>query len=152
MKLSTKSRYGTRLMIDLAEHGFDNFVQLKDVAKRQGISLKYLEQIVIPLKKANYLVSARGAGGGYRLARSPEEITVGEIVALLEGGKGIAHCSTDPEVCDRAPSCMTRTLWIETAEVLFGKLNSVLLSDLTENKRGLRRKCRRGIKRRVGNR
>lgn len=134
MKLSTRSRYGTRLMIDLAEHGFNHFVQLKDVAKREGISLKYLEQIVIPLKKANYLVSARGAGGGYKLARSPEEITVGEIVALLEGGKSIVHCSTDPEVCDRSPSCLTRKLWMETAEVLFGKLNSVTLSSLVRSK------------------
>ena len=134
MRLSTRSRYGTRLMIDLAEHGFDKFVQLKDVAKRQGISLKYLEQIVIPLKKADYLLSARGAGGGYRLARSPEEITVGEIVALLEGGKSITHCATDPEVCDRAQSCLTRNLWIETAEVLFGKLDSVTISDLITSK------------------
>ena len=134
MKLSTRSRYGSRLMIDLAEHGFDKFVQLKDVAKRQEISLKYLEQIVIPLKKANYLVSARGAGGGYRLARSPEEITVGEIVALLEGGKSITLCATDPEVCDRARSCSTRNLWIETAEVLFGKLDSVTISDLITSK------------------
>jgi Rrf2 family iron-sulfur cluster assembly transcriptional regulator len=134
MKLSTRSRYGTRLMLDLAEHGFDKFVQLKDVSKRQGVSLKYLEQIVIPLKRANYLVSARGAGGGYRLARSPGEITVGEIVALLEGGRSLAHCATNPEVCDRAQSCLTRNLWIETAEVLFEKLNSVTLSDLISNK------------------
>jgi Rrf2 family protein len=134
MKLSTRSRYGTRLMIDLAEHGFNNFVQLKDVAKRQGISLKYLEQIVIPLKKANYLVSARGAGGGYKLARPAEEITIGEIVALLEGGKSIAHCSAKPDVCERAPSCLTRNLWMETAEVLFSKLNSVTLSSLIGGK------------------
>jgi Rrf2 family iron-sulfur cluster assembly transcriptional regulator len=134
MKLSTRSRYGTRLMLDLAEHGFDKFVQLKDVSKRQGVSLKYLEQIVIPLKRANYLVSARGAGGGYRLARPPGEITLGEIVALLEGGKSLAHCATNPEVCDRAQSCLTRNLWIETAEVLFEKLNSVTLSDLISNK------------------
>ena len=134
MKLSTRSRYGTRLMIDLAEHGFDKFVQLKDVSSREGISLKYLEQIVIPLKRAKYLVSARGAGGGYKLARSPGEITVGEIVALLEGGNSITHCATNPEVCDRAESCLTRNLWIETAEALFGKLNSVTLSDLIKNK------------------
>jgi len=134
MKLSTRSRYGTRLMIDLAEHGFNNFVQLKDVAKRQGISLKYLEQIVIPLKKANYLVSARGAGGGYKLARPAEEITIGEIVALLEGGKSIAHCSAKADVCERAPSCLTRNLWMETAEVLFSKLNSVTLSSLIGGK------------------
>jgi Rrf2 family iron-sulfur cluster assembly transcriptional regulator len=134
MKLSTRSRYGTRLMIDLAEHGLKNFVQLKDVSKRQGISLKYLEQIVIPLKRAKLLVSARGAGGGYRLARSPREITVGEIVALLEGGNSIIHCATKPEICDRAKSCLTRNLWIETADIMFGKLNSVTLFDLIGNK------------------
>jgi Rrf2 family protein len=133
MKLSTRSRYGTRLMIDLARHGFDKYVQLKEVSRRQGISLKYLEQIVIPLKRAKYLVSARGAGGGYKLSRSPEAITVGEIVALLEGGKNITLCSTKPEVCDRASFCLTRSLWMETAEVLFAKLNSVTLSDLIEN-------------------
>ena len=131
MKLSTRSRYGTRLMVDLAEHSLKNFVQLKDVSKRQGISLKYLEQIVIPLKRAKFLVSARGAGGGYRLARSSREITVGEIVALLEGGNTIIHCATEPEICDRAESCLTRNLWIETADIMFGKLNSVTLSDLT---------------------
>ena len=130
MKLSTKSRYGTRLMIDLAEHGADKLVQLKEVSSRQGISLKYLEQIVIPLKRANYLVSVRGTGGGYRLARSPGEITVGEIVALLEGGNRITDCAANPEACERAASCLTRNLWIETAEVLFEKLNSVTLSDL----------------------
>jgi len=134
MKLSTRSRYGTRLLLDLAEHGCEKFVQLKDVSRRQGISLKYLEQIVIPLKKANYLVSARGAGGGYRLARSPGQITVGEIVALLEGGNSITHCATKPEVCDRTQSCLTRKLWIETAEVIFEKLNSVTLSDLIRSK------------------
>jgi len=134
VKLSTKSRYGTRLMLDLAEHGTHQFVQLKDVSRRQEISLKYLEQIVIALKRAKYVVSARGAGGGYRLARSPEQITVGEIVALLEGGKSIAHCATNPEICDRAASCLTRILWVQTGEALFGKLNSVTLSDLIKNK------------------
>lgn len=134
MKLSTKSRYGTRLMLDLAENGSGRFVQLKDVSRRQGISLKYLEQIVIPLKRAKYLVSARGAGGGYRLARSPEEITVGEIVALLEGGSRITDCAENPEVCDRAEICSTRKLWVETADVLFGKLNNVTLSDLMKKK------------------
>lgn len=121
-------------MLDLAEHAENQFVQLKDVSKRQEISLKYLEQIVIPLKRAKYLVSARGAGGGYRLARAPEDITVGEIVALLEGGKSIARCDTKPEVCDRAPSCLTRNLWVQTGEALFEKLNSVTLSDLIKSK------------------
>ena len=134
MKLSTKSRYGTRLMLDLAEHGVNQFVQLKDVSRRQEISLKYLEQIIIPLKRAKYLISVRGAWGGYRLARAPEEITVGEIVALLEGGESIAQCAANPEVCERASSCLTRNLWVQTGEAMFGKLNRVTLSDLIKNK------------------
>jgi Rrf2 family protein len=121
-------------MVDLAENSQDKFVQLKDVARRQEISMKYLEQIVIPLKKANYLVSARGVGGGYKLAKSPDQISVGEIVALLEGGKSITPCAETPEACDRAPSCLTRKLWIETAAVLFERLNGVALSDLMVNK------------------
>ena len=86
MKLSAKSRYGTRLMLDMAQHYPDGPVHLADVPKRQGISVKYLEQIIISLKKPNYIQSVRGPKGGHALARPPEAITVGEIVALLEEG------------------------------------------------------------------
>ena len=86
MKLSTRSRYGTRMLLDMAQHYNQGPVQVGDIAKRQGISVKYLEQIIIPLKRAGYVKSARGPKGGHALARRPEEITVGEIVALLEKG------------------------------------------------------------------
>ena len=101
MKLSAKSRYGTRLMLDMAQHYDDGPIHLANVARRQGISVKYLEQIIIPLKKANYIQSVRGPKGGHQLARPPEEITVGEIVALLEEGTTLAECSDNDESCER---------------------------------------------------
>ena len=111
MKLSAKSRYGTRLMLDMAQHYQDGPIHLTNVAKRQGISVKYLEQIIIPLKKANYIQSVRGPKGGHTLARPPEEITVGEIVALLEDSASLAACSDNPTVCERSPNCPTRYIW-----------------------------------------
>lgn len=130
MKLSTKSRYGTRLMLDLAKHYANGYIQLKDIAARENISLKYLEQIMIPLKKAGYVKSVRGAGGGYRLARSPEKMTVGQIVALLEGGADLTECSKRPKSCERSDHCVTRDLWIEIAQTVYEKLNAITLSDL----------------------
>jgi len=130
VKLSTRSRYGTRLILDLAEHYGKGFIQLHEIAKRQGISLKYLEQIIIPLRKAGYVKSTRGAGGGYKLAKAPEKISVGEIVTLLEGSDQLTECSTRPETCERSEECLTRSLWIETAASMYGKLNSVTLSDV----------------------
>jgi Rrf2 family protein len=130
MKLSTKSRYGTRLMLDLARHYRDGYVQLKDIAAREDISLKYLEQIMIPLKKAGWVQSVRGAGGGYRLAKPPETTSVGQIVALLEGGDRLIDCGAKPGACRRSEQCATRNLWIETAQVMYEKLNRTTLLDL----------------------
>jgi len=130
MKLSTKSRYGTRLMLDMAQHYQDGPIHLANVAKRQGISVKYLEQIIIPLKKANFIRSVRGPKGGHTLARPPEEITVGEIVALLEDGASLAACSDNPKVCERSPVCPTRDIWQEAAQAMFDKLQSITLADL----------------------
>jgi Rrf2 family iron-sulfur cluster assembly transcriptional regulator len=130
MKLSTKSRYGTRLMLDMAQHYQDGPIHLANVAKRQGISVKYLEQIIIPLKKANFIRSVRGPKGGHTLARPPEEITVGEIVALLEDGASLAACSDNPRVCERSPVCPTRDVWQEAAQAMFDKLQSITLADL----------------------
>jgi Rrf2 family iron-sulfur cluster assembly transcriptional regulator len=130
MKLSAKSRYGTRLMLDMAQHYQDGPIHLANVAKRQGISVKYLEQIIIPLKKANYIRSVRGPKGGHVLARPPEEITVGEIVALLEEGASLAECSYNPTVCERSPICQTRYIWQVAAQAMFDKLHSITLGDL----------------------
>jgi Rrf2 family protein len=130
MKLSTKSRYGTRLMLDMAQHYDNGPIHLATVAKRQGISVKYLEQIIIPLKKANYILSVRGPKGGHILAKPPAEITVGEIVAVLEDGVNLAACADNPMICERSPDCPTRSIWQEAAQAMFDKLQSITLADL----------------------
>lgn len=136
MKLSTRSRYGTRLMLDMAENYNNGPIHLMKIAQRQGISVKYLEQIIIPLKKAQYVKSVRGPKGGHILAKPPEEITVGEIVALLEDGTSLVECSHNDSFCERADICPTRHLWREAAQAMFKKLESVTLADLLEKTRG----------------
>jgi Rrf2 family transcriptional regulator, iron-sulfur cluster assembly transcription factor len=130
MKLSTKSRYGTRLMLDMAQHYNEGPIHLANVAKRQGISVKYLEQIIIPLKKANYIQSVRGPKGGHTLAKPPEEITVGEIVAVLEESTSFAECSDNDGFCERSSTCLTRHLWKEAAQAMFDRLHAITLADV----------------------
>ncbi len=117
-------------MLELARRYGDGFVQLRDIAQHQQISLKYLEQIVIPLKRAQYITAIRGARGGYRLARPPQEITMGEIVELLEDGRALIGCVTDPDVCVRSQDCPTRELWKETTDAMFERLDGITLTDL----------------------
>ncbi len=130
LKLSTKSRYGTRMLVDMAQRYKQGPVQLGEIAKRQDISVKYLEQIIIPLKKARYVESVRGPKGGHVLARPPEEITVAEIVALLEEGSSLVDCGQDSQICQRAPACPTRLIWKEASEAMFERLKSITLADL----------------------
>lgn len=132
MKLSTRSRYGTRMLLDMAQHYNQGPIHLGDIAKRQNISVKYLEQIIIPLKKARFIESVRGPKGGHVLARPPEEITVAEIVALLEEGATLVECTERAEVCGRASTCPTRLIWKDASQAMFDKLKSVTLADLVE--------------------
>jgi len=130
MKLSTRSRYGTRMMLDLAKRYDEGPVQIGDVSKRENISVKYLEQLIIPLKKASFIKSVRGPKGGHMLAKPPEEITVGEIVRVLEGGINLSSCIENPEVCDRTSHCLTRGVWEEATKAMYDKLNSATLSKM----------------------
>ncbi|MGE5257900.1 MAG: RrF2 family transcriptional regulator [Hyphomicrobiales bacterium] len=130
MKLSTRSRYGTRLILDMARNHGKTPIQLGEIARRQNISLKYLEQIIRPLKRANYIKSFRGAKGGHLLNKSPEQITVGEVVALLEGGEFLTFCSKNPKACNRSDHCATRLVWIEASQALFARLNQITFADL----------------------
>lgn len=132
MKLSTRGRYGTRMMLDLAQHQGEGPVQIGEIAKRQDISVKYLEQLIIPLKKANYINSIRGPRGGHMLAIPPEKITVGEIVNILEGGIDLTDCLGNPEICPRAEHCVTRDIWAETTKAIYDKLNSITLAKMIE--------------------
>jgi Rrf2 family protein len=122
-------------MLDMAQHYNEGPIQLGDIAKRQDVSVKYLEQIIIPLKKAHYIESVRGPKGGHILTKPPEEITVGEIVALLEEGTSLVECTDNAGICERADFCPTRLVWKEASEAMFDKLQSITLADLAAKSR-----------------
>jgi Rrf2 family iron-sulfur cluster assembly transcriptional regulator len=138
MKLSTRSRYGTRMMLDMAQHYDKGPTQIGAIAERQDISVKYLEQLIIPLKQAKYVQSVRGPKGGHMLAKPPDEITVGEIVDVLEGGIHLTHCVENPDVCEKSKDCLTRTLWEEATQAVYDKLGAVTLSEMIRSSKRLR--------------
>ena len=135
MKISTKGRYALRLMVDLALMGNGQPVSLRDVAQRQQLSDKYLEQIVTPLSRAGLVRSVRGAGGGYLLTRGPAEYTVGDILRPLEGDLAPVECATDAEFCDRADQCVTLELWQEIHRAVAQVVDGTPLADLVERQR-----------------
>ena len=130
MKLSTKTRYGTRLILDLARHHGEEPVTIGDISRRQDISVKYLEQIIRPLKKAELVVSTRGPKGGHSLTRPPDKITLGEIVRVLQSSDALAECVSEPEKCLRSSDCCVRIAWQEATNALYEKLNSITITDL----------------------
>jgi len=132
MRLSTRGRYGTRLMVDLAQHYADGPIPLTEIAKRQNLSAKYLEQLIILLKGGDLIRSARGRRGGYMLARKPVEISIGEIVETLEGNLAVVDCVRAPELCERSPDCPTREIWVGMTEVLKNQLFSLSLEDILQ--------------------
>ncbi len=130
--ISTKGRYGLRVMIDLAEHAEEGCVPLKEIAARQGISKKYLEIIVKELVTARLVSGVSGKGGGYRLCRKPGDYSVGEILEALEGPLSPVACLySDAPPCDRASSCQTLPLWTEYDQLTHDFFFSKHLSDLT---------------------
>ena len=137
MRVSTRGRYGTRLMVDLAQRFTDGPIPLAEIAKRQDLSAKYLEQLIILLKGANLIRSARGRRGGYMLARKPEDISVGEIVETLEGKLAVVDCVEEPDSCYRSPECPTRGIWVGVTEVLKKQLFSLSLQDILGRSEGL---------------
>ncbi len=133
MKISTKGRYALRMMLDLAMHSADGFVALKDIAERQDISKKYLEQIVPLLNKADLLRTNRGYQGGYALAKSPEKYTVGEILRVTEGNLCPVSCLQYPvNECPRASECMTLPVWEGLYKAINNYLDSVTLQDIID--------------------
>lgn len=135
MKISTRGRYGTRMMLDLAAHHDQGPTPLREIAKRQDLSVKYLEQLIIPLKAAGYIRSVRGARGGYTLARKPDKISVGQIIKVLEGGLSLVDCVEDPKICEREKNCPTRDIWLRMSERLMEELSSLTLSDVLDGKK-----------------
>ncbi|MEJ2233104.1 MAG: Rrf2 family transcriptional regulator [Syntrophobacterales bacterium] len=135
MKISTRGRYGTRMMLDLAAHHDQGPTPLREIAKRQDLSVKYLEQLIIPLKAAGYIRSVRGARGGYTLARKPDKISVGQIIKVLEGGLSLVDCVEDPRICEREKNCPTRDIWLRMSERLMEELASLTLRDVLDGKK-----------------
>ncbi len=133
MKISTKGRYALRLMLDLAMHNTGEPVSLKDIAKRQGISDKYLEQIISILNKAKFVKSVRGAQGGYSLRMKPEEYTVGMILRTTEGSLAPVSCVEEGEGgCERMNDCATVLIWKRMNEAINEVVDNMTLADLVD--------------------
>lgn len=133
MKISTKGRYALRMLVDLAEHQNCGFVALKDIAERQNISKKYLEQIIPIFNKSDILKTTRGSQGGYMLSRSPDKYTVGEILRLTEGSLAPVEClNQDPIECERSGECATLPVWQGLNKVINEYLDSITLQDILD--------------------
>jgi Rrf2 family protein len=135
MKISTKIRYGARAMLELASHYGEGPIELKGIAKKEDISLKYLEQVIIPLRTAGLVKAIRGSKGGYSLAKSPSEICLNDLVEVLEGPVNLIECLKDPKVCQKSSFCVTRDIWKEVSEAIYGIFHSVTLEDMVNRRR-----------------
>jgi Rrf2 family cysteine metabolism transcriptional repressor len=137
MKLSTKGRYGLRAMLDLASNAEKGPSTIHAIAKRQEISERYLEQLLIPLKQSGLVKSVRGSQGGYLLGRAPQEISVGDILRVLEGPLSPVDCVSEqnPDDCKRADKCVTRTIWTKVRDCIAEVLDSYSLQDLVNEAR-----------------
>jgi len=130
MKLSTKGRYGSRAMLDLALNYGKGPILLKDIALRQEISIRYLEQLIAPLKASGLVKSSRGSKGGYTLSKLPSDINLSEIIYVLEGSIVPVECVTRPQGCRRSRNCVTRDVWVDIYKAIQAILESLTLQDL----------------------
>jgi len=135
MKLSTRARYGTRALLDLALHSGEGAVLLKDIARRQEFSLSYLQHLITPLIAAGIIKSTRGARGGILLLKPPAEIKLNEVLQLLEGSIAPVDCVNNPKICPRSDLCVTRDIWGEMEKVMNAVLESTTLQDLVERQK-----------------
>ncbi len=136
MKISTKGRYAVRVMLDLALNNTGECIKVKEIASRQGLSEKYLEQIIAVLNKAGYVKSVRGAQGGYRIAREPQDYTVGMILRLTEGSLAPVSClDAETNECERCDTCETLEVWKELYRAVNDVVDNITLADLVEKRR-----------------
>ena len=122
-------------MLELACRYGEGPIELREIAKRENISLKYLEQVIVPLRTAGLVKSARGSKGGYSLAKHPSEIYLEDLVKTLDGPLNLIECLNDPKVCQKFPYCVTRDIWKEVSEAIDGVFHSVTLEDMVNRKR-----------------
>ncbi|MBU1344081.1 MAG: Rrf2 family transcriptional regulator [Proteobacteria bacterium] len=133
MKLSTKTRYGARILIELALQLDQGAVQVSKIASRQKIPVKYLEQLLRTLKLAGIVKSVRGPKGGHLLAKDPDSISLGQIVRLFEGQTDLVDCISFPEKCDMASECLVRHAWYDATTALYEKLDGISIADLIDD-------------------
>jgi len=133
MKLSTKTRYGTRIIIELALQLNQGAIQVSKISSSQKIPVKYLEQLLRTLKQAGLVKSVRGPKGGHLLVKNPEEIFLGEIVRLFEGQTDLVACVSSPETCEMAADCLVREAWYDATSVLYEKLDNISIADLIQS-------------------
>jgi len=137
LKLSTKGRYGVRLMFDLALHNGQGPVPLRDIAKRQAISEKYLWHLIPPLRDAGMIRSSRGVRGGYVLAHPPSQITLKDILDVLEGRICLVDCVTNPSLCPRSRDCIPKDIWRDVSQTISRTLDSFTLERMIERQRSV---------------
>ena len=134
MKLSTKTRYGARILIELALQADKGAIQVSKIAASQKIPVKYLEQLLRKLKLAGIVKSVRGPKGGHLLAKKPDTISLGQVVRLFEGQTDLVECVSSPEKCDMAPECLIRNAWYNATRVLYENLDGISIADLINPK------------------
>ncbi len=145
MKISTKGRYALRLMLDLAMHKDDGYISIKSISVRQGISEKYLEQIIKMLSKNGLVESTRGAQGGYRLVKEPKEYTVGEILRVTEGSLAPVSCLMDDENhCEHCGDCVTIEIWQDILDAINEVVDGITLDYLVEKQKTKKTCCNKG--------
>ena len=122
-------------MLELASHYGEGPIELKEIAKRESISLKYLEQVIIPFRSAGLVKSVRGSKGGYSLAKSPSEIFLSDLVEILEGPVNLTECLRDPKICQKSASCVTRDIWKEVSEAIYRIFHSITLEEMVNRRK-----------------
>ncbi len=137
MRLSTKARYAVRAMVELALSYDGEPVKLKTIAEKQDLSIKYLEQVMNPLRVSGFVSTQKGSRGGYRLVKSPDQITLYDLIYAVEGSLAPVDCVDNPETCDRVDSCVTRDVWVRVHQVILRELQSTTLAELAEEQRKL---------------
>ncbi len=145
MKLSTKGRYGVKAMVDIAIHSANEHVSIKSIAERQNISEYYLEQLFAQLRKAGIIKSTRGHFGGYALSKPPDQISVYDIIEVLEGSIEVSDCIEDTASCANIECCATRLLWVRIKESIDNVLKSTTLKDIVDDYNTMKNK-REGAK------
>ncbi len=133
MKLSAKARYAVRILLDLAQHDARGPIRTADISERTGVTVRFIEQILKPLKKAGLVQSTRGAAGGYTLAEKPESINLARVIRTIEGGLSLTRCCDTPGNCARVDTCRTHRAWVHVTQVMEAELAAISLRDLQDD-------------------